>query len=228
VPPNTVIDTFPANPSNSTAATFTFHSEAGATFVCSLDSAPAVACSSPANYTVSSGPHTFSVAATDSVGNTDPTPATYAWTVLATQRDQLAATGASLTPYASNPRVQKAIDLINKALAARYWADGDMLTKDGQNVFNLVHDAINNLLGVTSPPDAAAAAQAAIANLVSVCKNVAAIAIQYAIDHAGNANEIAAAQKEMTAAQSDVSKGHPDSATTHYGNAWVHAWKAVH
>ena len=43
---------------------------------------PAQACTSPQSYSgLGSGSHTFSVAATDGAGNTDPTPATHTWSV---------------------------------------------------------------------------------------------------------------------------------------------------
>jgi|GEM_PF-3385065 len=82
-PPDTVIDSGPASLTNSTSATFTFHAtEAGSTFACSLDSGLYAACSSPANFSsLGNAPHTFAVKATDAASNTDPTPATYAWTV---------------------------------------------------------------------------------------------------------------------------------------------------
>jgi hypothetical protein len=81
--PDTVIDSAPAALTNSSNATFAFHStRAGATFGCSLDGVPATACTSPAAYTLSTdGPHSFSVVATTTAGGTDPTPAVARWTV---------------------------------------------------------------------------------------------------------------------------------------------------
>jgi CSLREA domain-containing protein len=85
-PPDTVIDSGPANGATtaSGSASFGFHgTEAGSTLACSLDSAPEVDCSSgTADYTgLADGPHTFSVRATDIAGNVDPTPATRTFTV---------------------------------------------------------------------------------------------------------------------------------------------------
>jgi hypothetical protein len=58
--------------------TFTFGaSEAGSTFVCSLDGRPFSPCSSPFSAKVRRGAHTLSVVATDAAGNVDPTPASF-------------------------------------------------------------------------------------------------------------------------------------------------------
>ena len=81
--PDTRILTQPADPSPSTIANFTFASEAGATFECSLDGEPFAECESPEEYEVEPGDHTFEVRATDLALNTDDTPARYEWNVLA-------------------------------------------------------------------------------------------------------------------------------------------------
>jgi plastocyanin len=82
-PPDTILDTGPALDTNSSDASFTFHStEKANTFQCSLDGVPLSPCTSPASYTgLADGDHTFAVAATDTAGNTDPTPATANWTI---------------------------------------------------------------------------------------------------------------------------------------------------
>ena len=82
-PPETTIDSNPPDPSNSADPSFTFSAdEAGSTFECRLDGGSWVACASPQNYTgLADGSHTFDVRATDAVGNTDPTPASYTWLI---------------------------------------------------------------------------------------------------------------------------------------------------
>ena len=55
---------------------FTFSSsEAGSTFMCRLDAKPFAACTSPATVKARVGTHVFTVVATDTAGNADPTAA---------------------------------------------------------------------------------------------------------------------------------------------------------
>src|SRR5205807_1061589 len=80
VAPTANITASPTNPSNSASPSFSFSSEAGASFQCSLDGAFAT-CSSPKSYNgVADGIHTFQVKATDTAGNTGGA-ASYTWTV---------------------------------------------------------------------------------------------------------------------------------------------------
>ncbi len=81
--PDTTINSGPANPSNSTSATFIFTAtEANSTFACSLDGAAFTACTSPKTYVgLIDGAHSFQVRATDLFGNTDATPAGFNWTI---------------------------------------------------------------------------------------------------------------------------------------------------
>ncbi len=84
-PPQTTIDSGPTGPTNDASPSFGFSSEPGASFECRLDSSQEAdfqPCSSPQPYSsLADGPHTFEVRATDSVGNTDPTPAAHSFTV---------------------------------------------------------------------------------------------------------------------------------------------------
>lgn len=81
VAPAVAIGTAPASPSNQNAATFSFTSETGATYACSLDSGAFTSCLSPRSYAgLSNGMHTFAVRATDAVGNTSAA-ASHTWTV---------------------------------------------------------------------------------------------------------------------------------------------------
>jgi hypothetical protein len=84
--PDTAISVGPAAGSTTAAAvSFQFGSpDNPVTLECSLDGAAFAACTSPASFTLGSGPHTFSVRARDPLGLVDPSPATRAWTVDAT------------------------------------------------------------------------------------------------------------------------------------------------
>jgi hypothetical protein len=84
--PDTVIATYPTNPTTSAAGDFTFTSpQSGITFECSLDGVlPFTSCA--AAYTtpaLTNGTHVIYVRARDAGGNVDTTPASYTWTVAA-------------------------------------------------------------------------------------------------------------------------------------------------
>ncbi len=83
--PNTSITKGPASSTAANTASFYFTaSESKATFSCKLDGHRWGRCASPKSYaSLALGTHQFAVRATDAAGNTDSTPATYAWTVTA-------------------------------------------------------------------------------------------------------------------------------------------------
>ncbi len=83
-PLNTTITSQPADPSNSTTATFKFKcNKPACTFKCQLDSKAWSACASPKSYKNQvGGDHIFNVKATDTAtGKSDRTPATYSWSI---------------------------------------------------------------------------------------------------------------------------------------------------
>src|SRR5205823_5629503 len=81
-PPAPVIGSHPADPTNSTSATFTFSdARAGVTFLSSLDGSPFAAATSPQTFTgLADGFHTFRVEARDAAGNASDA-ASFPWTV---------------------------------------------------------------------------------------------------------------------------------------------------
>jgi hypothetical protein len=83
VPPVTTITGRPPSPSHSTTATFAFaSSEAGSTFVCSLNSGGFSPCASPETYSgLGDGTYTFHAQAVDAAGNADPSGASYTWSI---------------------------------------------------------------------------------------------------------------------------------------------------
>src|SRR5207253_6618253 len=98
VAPTASITASPTNPRNTASPSFSFSSEAGASFECALDGAAFASCSSPKSYTgVADGSHTFQVKATDAAGNTGAA-ASYTWTV-----DTVAPVAPSITASPTNP-----------------------------------------------------------------------------------------------------------------------------
>jgi hypothetical protein len=83
--PDTVIDSAPSSATNSSSATFSFHSTiTPATFECAIDGGTPAPCDSPVTYDgLADGSHSFSVVATAASG-TDPTAATRSWNIDAT------------------------------------------------------------------------------------------------------------------------------------------------
>ena len=82
-PPETTITAGPNGATVDVAPTFEFAAnEHGARFACSVDGGAPSPCASPfTTPPLLAGPHTVTVAATDDVGNTDPTPATATFTL---------------------------------------------------------------------------------------------------------------------------------------------------
>ncbi|MBK7539712.1 MAG: hypothetical protein IPI49_31050 [Myxococcales bacterium] len=74
--PDTSITGGPSGDTGLGASTFTFTSEPDATFECRVDAAAFAPCTSPHPVTVTLGDHTFSVRASDALGNQDASPAT--------------------------------------------------------------------------------------------------------------------------------------------------------
>jgi photosystem II stability/assembly factor-like uncharacterized protein len=97
LPPNTTITAAPVTPATTPSGSFSFTSDvSGATFECRVDTAPYATCASPFDFSgLAAGNHTFSVRAKDPVGNTDPTPASYTWAIIAGNVKLAAANGAT-------------------------------------------------------------------------------------------------------------------------------------
>jgi hypothetical protein len=81
-PPQPVITSRPANPTNQTTASFSFSdTQADVSFLCQLDNSGFSACTSPKSYSgLSQGTHTFAVKAQDAVSN-QSSPATFLWVI---------------------------------------------------------------------------------------------------------------------------------------------------
>ncbi len=84
--PETTIDSKPDDPTSDPTASFEFSSdEADSSFECRIDGGSFGACSGPGDSHTTAplgdGAHTFEVRASDPLGNTDPTAASYSFTV---------------------------------------------------------------------------------------------------------------------------------------------------
>lgn len=80
--PQTVIDAGPTGSSNQTSSVLNFSASEESSFRCRLDAGDLEACVSPLPLNgLSDGLHTFTVAATDTAGNADESPAELSWSV---------------------------------------------------------------------------------------------------------------------------------------------------
>src|SRR5882672_3655176 len=81
-PPVATITSSPTHPTTQTTASLSFSSsKAGSTFSCKLDSGAAADCTSPQSYSaLAAGSHTFTLTATDMVGNASA-PASFTWSI---------------------------------------------------------------------------------------------------------------------------------------------------
>lgn len=82
-PPETRITQHPPKMDTVNAVSFKFRSdEPGSKFRCKIDKKPFRGCEPPKGYQLPNGRHVFKVKATDPSGNTDPTPAKFAFQIL--------------------------------------------------------------------------------------------------------------------------------------------------
>jgi hypothetical protein len=81
-PPDVVLDRTPKKKTHKRKAIFTFHATESVWFFCVIDRKAMKPCTSPLKVkSRKRGKHTLTVSAIDSVGNVDPTPATYTWKI---------------------------------------------------------------------------------------------------------------------------------------------------
>lgn len=81
-PPDVAFDHTPKRKTHKHKSFFTFHASEASTFTCIVDTRPALPCTSPFKAKFKKrGKHTVLVVATDTIGNVDPTPASYTWKI---------------------------------------------------------------------------------------------------------------------------------------------------
>ncbi len=80
-PPNTAITSAPPVSNPASTASFSFEAnESASTFECKLDAQTYIPCTAPVTYSnLANGAHTLLIRATDTAGNVETNPATYAW-----------------------------------------------------------------------------------------------------------------------------------------------------
>ncbi len=121
IAPDTAISSGPAAASTSAAAAFAFTSSEQSSFSCSVDGRAFAPCVSPQTFGgLANGNHAFRVRATDAAGNTDPSPASYAWTVNA-----VVPTRIDKTPPANVSKVAKSVRYRMLKLSWKRPADPD-------------------------------------------------------------------------------------------------------
>jgi len=77
------------------------------TYTCSLDGSAFTGCTSPQTYTaLAAGGRTFRVRATDSDGNTDPSPAERSWTVSPLAPPSVTSSRTTVKPRAFTARIR--------------------------------------------------------------------------------------------------------------------------
>jgi hypothetical protein len=109
-PPDTTIDTAPADPGNSSTVSVAFSgTDTGgsgvASFQCQLDGGGWTACTSPKSYSgLADGSHTIRVRAIDAAGNVDPSPAATTFLV------DTVAPNTSITSHPANPTASTIAD----------------------------------------------------------------------------------------------------------------------
>ena len=106
IAPDTAISSGPGAASSTASATFSFTgSEGGSSFSCSVDGGGFAPCASPQTYgALANGAHAFRVQATDTAANTDPSPASYAWTI-----NTVVPTQVDRTPPGNVSKVAKSV-----------------------------------------------------------------------------------------------------------------------
>lgn len=101
-PSEAVFTSTPSDPSSSGTAVFGWsQTQLTRRYECSLDDHDWTVCLPPKTYTVPDGTHTLQIRAIDIVGNVDPTPTTFTWTVTTSQGTATPA-GLETMPTASS------------------------------------------------------------------------------------------------------------------------------
>jgi type VII secretion-associated serine protease mycosin len=125
--PQTALTSPPTGFQTSSVVTMKFSASGATSFQCSLDNEPYHACTSPQQFGVGPGTHTFKVFARDAAGNEDTTPASTTWTYRKSPSGYwMLATNGVVYPFGSVPRLgnantRTAIDFAASPTGFGYW-----------------------------------------------------------------------------------------------------------
>ncbi|MGK2877925.1 MAG: hypothetical protein ACSLFF_05055, partial [Solirubrobacterales bacterium] len=136
--PVTTINSGPSGLQSSRTAMFTFSANEAATFYCSLDSAPATACSSGVSYSsLVDGPHTFAVYGIDSSSNQGATVTrNFSVDGTAPASPTLARTAPTSTPTSSTTAILT-VSGVEAGGTVQYSSNGGTTWTTGANPLNL-------------------------------------------------------------------------------------------
>jgi predicted extracellular nuclease len=124
----------------------------------------------------------------------------------------------------NDERLRKAIERIDASLRADLWNAGSRLTRQGNRVFDLERQAVQELQKVTGVN---AVVANAIIELVRIDRTLARVAINDAIAAGGDARDITRAQQALADGDAQAARPDPDKAIQEYKKAWESAMKAV-
>jgi len=179
--------------------------------------------------------------ATDQAGNAaNPVSVTYTVNaIVLTLYQQVQAVHSSLTALLpssdskTDKALTKALGKLDQALAANLWqADGNHLTLIGDDVFNRLRDAVQELTKIKNhstgsgqaPPPAVGAA---ITSLTTISRSLAQTALDEAIAGSGDAGKIAKAQSKLSKGNAEAARGKAANAIAQYEDAWEYAQQSL-
>ena len=126
---------------------------------------------------------------------------------------------------ANNKSINNAIAQLQASLGSSLWIDACTLSAtQGKNVFDAQKKAIQELVGITGPPDLVAALDPYLNNLLMAQHELVVCAIEASAG--GKADELAIANAELALGDADVAAKAYKDATAHYKTAWDKARKA--
>jgi len=146
---------------------------------------------------------------------------------------QLLAIATSLSSQQDNPHAQKAGLILSKLNDPKLWLSNDTLTPRGQQVFDILNQAVKELLHAGANTNGAVVAMTskpanpAVLTLVDLARQLAANQIALASANGGKAGELTAAARAMAAGMKALGKHEYHPAIAHFKHAWEHAEHAV-